>query len=147
MVADRFAEARAAVLTGEALRSVAERLGIPESTLRRRAKAEGWRTAAAEAGRYTEHARELKHGLLKELLKLHREGKEVPEQKAFLWLKLEAQFPELRAQLAASTPLSMRDQAVAVMERFVSFLGDRDPSALAAVQETLRPFLESLADG
>lgn len=150
-----FEAERLVVAEGRPLAEAARMCGMAESTLRKRAAEEKWLAKRGTVERYDTTARGFKADLLYEIREKQLAHKDDPRKarvdpnEVYLWLKVEAQFPELR-EVARHTqqeadPDLRRRMALELVNELVAHLAEHAPAALDEVKAHLRPWLERFA--
>lgn len=147
---DLWAEARRLVVSESfTYEQAAKELGLPLSTVQKRAAREGWQDQRAASFGYGQTVRRLKVLALEKALKGVEEAETADDvakatQLLYAWQKTEQAYPEHRYAEVEADPKLLLKVGLEVVEQLVTFLVERDRSALAALQPHLTPFAQQL---
>lgn len=147
---DQWAEARRLVVAESyTYDQVAAELGLPLSTVQKRAAREGWQEQRQASFGYGQVVRRLKSIALAKALESIEAAESADElakatQLLFAWQKTEQAYPEHRYVEAEADPQLHLKVGLEIIEDLVVFLTDADRSALAALQPHIAAFAERL---
>jgi hypothetical protein len=137
--ADAWSLARALVVDDKlSYAEVAEKTGLPLSTIQKRASRESWKAAAETGVDYSARVKALKSKALD--LALTSEDPQV----FFAWQALEKTWPEHRYGSKVKSLGEQRELVVTFMEALIQYLVENDRVALTAMQPHIQPFAKVL---